>query len=156
MWKNGHPLLGLSCKVFTFDRLFGHRSDFFNSLAIFFDRPEDNKNRCLSSSTNSVGLHFHEGVEKTKENDKNNKNRTPTIWEGTVGDKNLKKNYNFFKFKFEIAFNGYSDKFLTWISLDLPKEVLNGLLQIQFTIGTNFWNTLYTIFGRGNNLICIR
>ena len=26
--------------------------------------PEDHKNRCLSSSTNSVGLHFHEGVEK--------------------------------------------------------------------------------------------
>ena len=25
----------------------------------------------------------------------------------------LKKNYNFFKFQFEIAFNGYLDKFLT-------------------------------------------
>ena len=35
--------------------------------------PEDHKNRCLSSSTNSVGLHFHEGVEKIKENDKNTK-----------------------------------------------------------------------------------
>ena len=73
--KNGHPLLGLSSKVFTFDHLFGHRSDFFNSLAIFFDGPEDNQNRCLSSSSDSVGLHFHEGVEKTKENDKNTKNR---------------------------------------------------------------------------------
>ena len=31
--------------------------------------PEDHKNRCLISSTNSVGLHFHEGVEKIKEND---------------------------------------------------------------------------------------
>ena len=27
----------------------------------------------MSSSTNSVGLHFHEGVEKIKENDKNTK-----------------------------------------------------------------------------------
>ena len=27
--------------------------------------------------------------------------------------KNLKKNYNFFKFQFEIAFNGYLDIFLT-------------------------------------------
>ena len=35
--------------------------------------PEDHKNRCLSSSKNSVGLHFHEGVEKIKENDKNTK-----------------------------------------------------------------------------------
>ena len=34
--KNGHLLLGLSSKVFTFDHLFGHRSDFFNNLAIFF------------------------------------------------------------------------------------------------------------------------
>ena len=35
--------------------------------------PEDHKNRCLISSTNSVGLHFHEGVEKIKGNDKNTK-----------------------------------------------------------------------------------
>ena len=34
--KNGHPLLGLSSKVLTFEHLFGHRSDFFNNLAIFF------------------------------------------------------------------------------------------------------------------------
>ena len=39
--------------------------------------------------------------------------------------------------------NGYLDKFLTWISLHLPKEALNALRKIQFTIGTNFWNTLY-------------
>ena len=30
----GHPLLGLSSKVFT--HLLGHRSDFFNNLTIFF------------------------------------------------------------------------------------------------------------------------
>ena len=53
---------------FTFDHLFGYRSDFFNNLAIL-----KHKNRCLSSSTNSVDLHFHEGVEKTKENVKNTK-----------------------------------------------------------------------------------
>ena len=42
--------------------------------------------------------------------------------------------------------NGYLDKFLTWISLNLPKEALNALRIIQFIIGTNFWNTLYTAF----------
>ena len=55
----------------------------------------------------------------------------------TVGAK-VKKNYKFFKFSFEIALNGYLDKFLTWISLHLPKEALNALRKIQFTIGTNF------------------
>ena len=55
-------------KVFTFDHLFGYRSDFFNNLAIL-----KQKNRCLSSSTNIVDLHFHEGVEKIKENVKNTK-----------------------------------------------------------------------------------
>ena len=34
--KKGHPLLGLSSKVFTFDHLFDHRSEFFNNLAIVF------------------------------------------------------------------------------------------------------------------------
>ena len=34
--KNGHPLFGLSSKVFTFDHLLGHRSDFFTNLTIFF------------------------------------------------------------------------------------------------------------------------
>ena len=50
----------------------------------------------------------------------------------------LKKNYNFFKILFEIALNGSLDKFLTRISLHLPKEALNALRKIQFTIGTNF------------------
>ena len=55
--------------------MLGHRSDFLNNLTIFFltEWPEYHKNRCLSSSTNSVGLHFHEGVEKIKGNDKNTK-----------------------------------------------------------------------------------
>ena len=30
-----HSLIGLSSRVFTFDHLLGHRSDFFNNLAIF-------------------------------------------------------------------------------------------------------------------------
>ena len=38
---------------------------------------------------------------------------------------------------------GYLDKFFTWSSLHLPKEALNAFRKIQFTIGTNFWNTLY-------------
>ena len=48
--------------------------------------PEDHENRCLSSSTNSVGLHFHEGAEKIKENDKNTNfiNRKHTKWAGKV------------------------------------------------------------------------
>ena len=67
--KNGHLLLGFSCKVFTFDHLFSHRSDFFNNLTISLTKwTEYLKNRCLSSSTNSVRLHFRERVEKTKEN----------------------------------------------------------------------------------------
>ena len=65
----------MSSKVFTFDYLFGHRSHFLDNLTIFVltEWPEDHENRCLSSSTNIVGLHFHEGVEKIKENDKNTK-----------------------------------------------------------------------------------
>ena len=51
----------------------------------------------------------------------------------TFGPK-LQKYYNFFKFQFEIALNGYLDEFLTWISLHLPKEASNALrnwLQLQ-------------------------
>ena len=67
--KTGHLLLGLSCKVFTFDHLFSHRSDFFNNLTTSLTKSTEYlKNRCLSSSTNSVRLHFRERVEKTKEN----------------------------------------------------------------------------------------
>ena len=54
-------------KVFTFDHLFGYRSDFFNNLAIL-----KHKNR-QTVYTNSVDLHFHEGVEKIEENVKNTK-----------------------------------------------------------------------------------
>ena len=89
--KNGHPLLGLSSMLFTFDHLFGHRSDFFNNLAIFFwtEWPEDDKNRCLSSSTNSVGLQFHEEVEKIKENVKNTKIENLQNGQEKYGGKNL-------------------------------------------------------------------
>ena len=59
--KTGHLLLGLCRKVFTFGRLFSHRSDFFNNLTISLTKwTEYRKNRCLSSSTNSVRLHFRE------------------------------------------------------------------------------------------------
>ena len=54
----------------------------------------------------------------------------------TFGAK-LKKISNF------SALNDYFDKFLTWISLHLPKEALNALRKIQFRIGTNFWNTMH-------------
>ena len=50
---------------------------------------EDHTNRCLSSSTNSVGLHFHEGVEKIKENDKNTKIENLQNGQEKYGGKNL-------------------------------------------------------------------
>ena len=92
-------MLGLFSKVFTFDHLFGHRSDFFNNLTIFFwtEWPEDHKNRCLSSSTNSVGLHFHEGVEKMKENDKNTKIENLQNGQEKYGGKNLAYVYSWGK-----------------------------------------------------------
>ena len=65
-----------------FDHLFSHRSDFFNNLTISLTKwTEYRKNRCLSSSTNSVLLRFRERVEKTKENAKN---RKPTKWAGKI------------------------------------------------------------------------
>ena len=43
--------------------------------------PEDLKNRWLSVSTNSAGLHFRERVQKIKENGKKKKeNRKLTKW----------------------------------------------------------------------------
>ena len=70
----GHLLLGLSCKVFTFDHLFSHRSDLFNNLTNSWTKwTEYRKNRCLSSNANSLNLYFRERVEKTKENAKKRK-----------------------------------------------------------------------------------
>ena len=93
-------------------------------MAILFwtEWPEDHKNRCLISSTNSALLHFHEGVEKIKENVKNIKIENLQNEQEKYGGKKLAyvyswgknlKNYNFFKFYFEIASDGYLDKFLT-------------------------------------------
>ena len=53
---------------------------------------------------NSVGLHFHEGVEEIKENDKNTKTENLQNGQEKYGGKN---------FAYEIALNGYLDKFLT-------------------------------------------
>ena len=68
--KDGHTLLGLSSKVFTFDHLFTYIvHTLVNSLTISLTEwPENQKNRCLSFSANSVGLHFRDRVEKIKEN----------------------------------------------------------------------------------------
>ena len=38
----------------------------------------------------------------------------------------------------EIALNSYLEKFHTYLGLHWPKEALNALRKIQFTIGTNF------------------
>ena len=51
--------------------------------------PEDHQNRCMSSSTNIVGLHFHEGVEKIKENGKNTKVENLQNGQEKYGGKNL-------------------------------------------------------------------
>ena len=58
---------------------------------------EDRKNRCLSSSTNSVGLHFHEGIEKIKGNDKNTKIENLQNGQEKYGGKNLAYVYSWGK-----------------------------------------------------------
>ena len=70
--KKGHTLLGLSSKVFTFDHLFTYIiQTLVNSLTISLTEwPKNQKNRCLSFSANSVGLHFRDRVEKIKEKGK--------------------------------------------------------------------------------------
>ena len=74
--------------------------------------PEDHKNICLDSRTNSVGLHFREWVEKIRENGKNTK--TENLQNGqekyggenapgtcTFGAKN-KRFYNFSNFSLKL------------------------------------------------------
>ena len=90
-----------------------------NSLTISLTEwPENQKNKCLSFSANSVGLHFCYRVEKIKENSKRTKieklqNGQEKTRVRTHLRAKLQKYYNFFKFQFEIALNGYLDKFLT-------------------------------------------
>ena len=55
------------------------------------------QNRCLSSSTNSVGSHFHEGVDKIKENDKNIKIGNLQDGQEKYGGKNLAYLYSWGK-----------------------------------------------------------
>lgn len=43
----------------------------------------------------------------------------------------------------DIALNSYLDKLLNWISVNLSNDILNSWDKMQFSIGTNFWNTLY-------------
>ena len=94
-----------------------------NSLTISLTEwPENQKNRCLSFSANSVGLHFRDRVEKIEENGKKRKQKTYKMGRKNMAGKNsrtftfgakLQKHFNFFKVQFEIAFYGYLDKFLT-------------------------------------------
>ena len=60
-------------------------------------RVQSHKNRCLISSTNSVDLHFHEGVEKIKENDKNTKIESLQNGQEKYGGKNLAYVYSWGK-----------------------------------------------------------
>ena len=66
-----------------------YRSDLFNSLAISVTEwAEDRKNRCLSVSTNSAGLHLRERVQKIKK--KRQKKKTKRKWKKyKMGRKNM-------------------------------------------------------------------
>ena len=44
--------------------------------------PEDRKNRCLSVSTNSAGLHFRERVQKINENGQKKKRKIENVQNG--------------------------------------------------------------------------
>ena len=66
------------------NNLFSHRSDFFNNLTISLTKwTEYRKNRCLSSSTNIVRLHFRERERENKRK-REKKNRKPTKWAGKI------------------------------------------------------------------------
>ena len=122
--KDGHTILGLSSKVFTFDHLFTYIiQTLVNSLTISLTEwSENQKNRCLSFRANGVGLHFRDRVVKIKENGKKTKIENLQNGQEKYGAKKvayvhiwrkLQKYFHFFKFQFEIALNGYLDKFLT-------------------------------------------
>ena len=84
--KDGHTLLGLSSKVLTFDHLFTYIiQTLVNSLTISLTEwPVDQKNICLSFSTNSVVLYFRDRVETIEENEKKDEKRKPTKWAGKI------------------------------------------------------------------------
>ena len=67
----------------------------------------------MSFSTNSVGLHFHEGVEKMKENDKNTKIENLQNGQEKYGGKNLAYVYSWGKnYKKVIISSNFSLKLL--------------------------------------------
>ena len=85
-------------------------------------------------------------VEKIKEERKNTKTENLQNGQEECGGKKLAymhiwgKNSKSFIMSSNLVWNmnGCLDKFLTSISLHLPKEALSALWKIQFTIGTNF------------------
>ena len=89
--KDGHTLLGLSSKVFTFDHLFTYIiQTLVNSLTISLTEwPVDQKNRCLSFSTNSVVLYFRDRVETIEENGKKTKRENLRNGQEKYGGKKL-------------------------------------------------------------------
>ena len=89
--KDGHTLLGLSSKVFTFDHLFTYIiQTLVNSLTIpLTEWPENQRNRCLIFSANSVGLYFRDRVEKIKENGKKTKTENLQNGQEKYGGKKL-------------------------------------------------------------------
>ena len=89
--KDGHTLLGLSSKVFTFDHLFTYIiQTLVNSLTISLTEwPENQRNRCLIFSANSVGLYFSDRVEKIKENGKKTKTENLQNGQEKYGGKKL-------------------------------------------------------------------
>ena len=89
--KDGHTLLGLSSKVFTFDHLLTYIiQTLVNSLTISLTEwPVDQENRCLSFSTNSVVLYFRDRVETIEENGKKTKRENLRNGQEKYGGKKL-------------------------------------------------------------------
>ena len=97
--KNGHPLLGclLRSLLLTTRSIIVQISSTIWHFFFWTEWPENHKNRCLSSSKNSVDLHFHEGVEKIKENVKNTKIENLQNGQEKYGRKNLAYVYSWGK-----------------------------------------------------------
>ena len=75
--------------------------------------PEDRKNRCLSVSANSAGLHFRERVPKIKENGKKNENRKCKKWAGKAQREKTRDHAHLEQnFKNVIISSNFSLKFL--------------------------------------------
>ena len=86
-----HSLVYLLRSLLTTCSVIVHTSSTIWQFFFWTEWPEDHKNRCLSSSTNSAGLHFLEGVEKIKESVKNTKIENLQNGQEKYGAKNSRR-----------------------------------------------------------------